>query len=70
MSNNIYITYNINTGPQLIGGQIYSEGGFANPQTITTNVDVAPNSNSLIIGPDISFSGTVTVGNNSVLTIS
>lgn len=69
MSNNIYITYNISTGPQLIGGQIYSEGGFANPQTILNNIDVPSESNSFFMGPDISFSGTVTVGDNSVLTI-
>ena len=70
MSNNIYITYNINAGLQIVGGQIYSEGGFANPQTITTDIDIPTNTNSFIIGPDVSFSGTVVVGNNSVLTIS
>lgn len=69
MSNNIYITYNINTGPQIIGGQVYSDGGFLNPQTIMTDIDVPSDSNSIVIGPDVSFSGTVTVGNNSVLTI-
>lgn len=52
-----------------IGGQIYSEGGFTNPQTITNNLIIPPNSNSLLIGPDITMSGTVTIGVNSILTI-
>lgn len=69
MSNNIYITYNIINGPQIVGGLIYSDGGFANPQTINEDIEVPVDTNAMIIGPTVSFSGTVTVGVNSILTI-
>lgn len=63
----------INTNPQSgvtvnVSGQIYADV-YSGPQTIMNDITIPENTNSLFIGPDISFSGTVTVGTNSVVTI-
>lgn len=50
-----------------ISGQVFAEM-FTNPQTIINNIDIPSNSNSFVAGT-VSFSGTVSVGIGSTLTI-
>ena len=50
-----------------VSGQIYGEI-FSNPQTITSNIEIPPTTNSFVIGP-ISLLGSVNVSVGSVLTI-
>lgn len=50
-----------------VSGQLYAEL-FSNPQTITSNIDVPPNTNSFVMGT-VSLSGTVSVSAGSTFTI-
>lgn len=50
-----------------VGGQIFAEM-FSNPQTITSDIIIPSDTNSFVKGT-VAFSGTVSVGPGSVLTI-
>lgn len=50
-----------------VSGQIYAEM-FSNPQTIISNINIPSDTNSFLMGP-VAFSGTVSVGSQSTLTI-